>query len=367
MPNDSFANPRHHYPALDGLRGIAILLVILYHNYGFIEYFNYGWLGVDLFFVLSGFLITDILLHSVHGENYFKNFYARRVLRILPLYYLSLVLFILILPAIPAFPLNMSYYQEHQFWFWTYLQNWTLIFKQDGDTTALGHFWSLAVEEQYYLVWPLVILLIRDPKKVLALSFVLLIGVIMARYFIWQNRDQYPTYERLFLFTRLDGILVGSMLACIQIINRTLIRRYFTIFLVMLTVANYLFYFFKKGQDPNFPAWAIAGFTTFSILFALLTYEGVISGQGTIGRALQFFPLRLLGRYSYGFYIFHWPVFLVLNPIFINWLSGLGDPKDFLIQFTSATLATLIGFLISVLSYHLYEQHFLRLKRYFTG
>lgn len=367
MPIDPFPNPRQHYPALDGLRGIAILLVILYHNFGFIEYFNYGWLGVDLFFVLSGFLITDILLHSVHSENYFRNFYARRILRIMPLYYLSLILFILVLPAIPSFPLNMSYYQEHQAWFWTYLQNWTLIFKQEGDTSALGHFWSLAVEEQYYLVWPLVILLIRDPKKVLMLSLLLLVGVITARFLIWQNRDQYPSYERLFLFTRLDGILIGSMLACIQILNRTLIRRYFTIFLILLTVANYLFYFFKKGQDPDFPSWAIAGFTTFSILFAMLTYEAVIGAQGAIGRALQFMPLRLLGKYSYGFYIFHWPVFLILNPLWKDWLSGSGDPNSFLIQFVSATLSSLAGFLISILSFHLFEQHFLRLKGYFIG
>src|SRR6476660_8253758 len=95
---------RTHCPALDGLRGIAILLVVLYHNFGFNSYFNYGWLGVDLFFVLSGFLITDILLNTMNTKNYFRNFYARRVLRIFPLYYLSLFLFIIILPLFPGYP-----------------------------------------------------------------------------------------------------------------------------------------------------------------------------------------------------------------------------------------------------------------------
>lgn len=356
---------RQHYPALDGLRGIAILLVILYHNFNFIEYFNYGWLGVDLFFVLSGFLITDILLHTVHGENYFKNFYARRVLRIFPLYYLSLILFILILPAIPGFPLNMQYYQEHQFWFWTYLQNWTLVFSQDGDTTALGHFWSLAVEEQYYLLWPLLILFVRDPRKLLGIALLLLIGVISARYLIWQNRAQFPGYERLFLFTRLDGILIGSMLACIQIINRNLIRRYFTGFLLILTAASYLFYFLKKGQDPNFPAWAIAGFTTFSVLFALLTYEAVSENKGMLTRVLRFAPLRILGKYSYGFYIFHWPVFLLIKPVTDRVLTNIGIPQNLFYQMLSSTLATLAGFIVSVLSYHLFEKHFLRMKKFF--
>lgn len=357
---------RQHYPALDGLRGIAILLVILYHNFNFIEYFNYGWLGVDLFFVLSGFLITDILLHTVHRENYFKNFYARRVLRIFPLYYLSLILFILILPAIPGFPLNMQYYQEHQLWFWTYLQNWTLVFSQDGDTTALGHFWSLAVEEQYYLLWPFVILLIRDPKKVLALAILLLIGIIVSRYLIWINRDTIPPYERLFLFTRVDGILVGAMLASLLSINRFILRKYFTYFLIVLTVANYLFYFIKQNQDPDFPSWAIAGFTTFSFLFGLLTYEAIEGNWLMLTRFLSNPLLRTLGKYSYGFYIFHWPIFLLTKPYTDTLGLQLFSTNPFIVQFFSATLGSLSGFIVSVASYHLFERHFLNLKKIFS-
>ena len=82
-----------YYPALDGLRGLAILLVVVYHNFGFIDYFFFGLLGVDLFFVLSGFLITDILLRSLGQKNFLRSFYMRRVLRIFPLYYLTLVIF----------------------------------------------------------------------------------------------------------------------------------------------------------------------------------------------------------------------------------------------------------------------------------
>src|SRR5262245_16358318 len=163
---------RSHYPGLDGLRGIAILLVILYHNFGFIPFLNYGWLGVDLFFVLSGFLITEILLKTRTTTNYFKNFYTRRVLRIFPLYYLCLILVIVIFPLIKNFPYDLSFYRENQVWFWFYLQNWMLIFKQWNDSAILlNHFWSLAVEEQFYIVWPLLVLLIRKPKQLLILTF----------------------------------------------------------------------------------------------------------------------------------------------------------------------------------------------------
>jgi peptidoglycan/LPS O-acetylase OafA/YrhL len=98
--------------------------------------------------VLSGFLITDILLKTVDKQGYFKNFYAKRVLRIFPLYYLSLIIFLVILPQVKDFPLDLSFYVDHQWWFWTYLQNWFLIFYNVGNTTtAIQHYWSLAVEE----------------------------------------------------------------------------------------------------------------------------------------------------------------------------------------------------------------------------
>src|SRR3954463_6186807 len=102
---------RSHFPALDGLRGVASLLVVIYHNFGFInKYFFFGWLGLDIFFVLSGFLITDILLNTLDTKYYLRNFYVRRILRVFPLYYASLVIFLIIFPAIPRLPIHISYF-----------------------------------------------------------------------------------------------------------------------------------------------------------------------------------------------------------------------------------------------------------------
>jgi peptidoglycan/LPS O-acetylase OafA/YrhL len=359
-------NPhRSHYPALDGLRGTAILLVVLYHNFSFIPFFNYGWLGVDLFFVLSGFLITDILMNTMNTKNYFRNFYARRVLRIFPLYYLSLVIFILLLPLFPGFPLNMSYYQEYQWWFWTYLQNWTLVFHYNEHAVALNHFWSLAVEEQYYLIWPFIIILIRSPRKLLILCLATLIIVIMARLYIWTHRISFPSYQWLFLFTRIDGILIGSMLAVLYKINKDALRTYTTWLILLLAGFNFLIYFIKG--DPAFPAWAIAGYTTFAAVFALLVYESVKKDNKVINAIFTNPVLRFLGKYSYGFYIFHWPVFLLAKPYTDRITSGLTVSGSQFQMVLSAIVASIAGLLVSIASFHLFEKHFLKLKKHFTS
>src|SRR5438552_8091469 len=99
-----------HYPTLDGLRGLAILLVVFYHNFDFINYSVFGWIGVDLFFVLSGYLITSILMSSVNSPNYLRNFFLKSVLRIFPLYYLCLVIFLILFPLVGFYQLELKFY-----------------------------------------------------------------------------------------------------------------------------------------------------------------------------------------------------------------------------------------------------------------
>ena len=138
-PNHAYQRQasRQHYPALDGLRGLAILTVVVYHNFGFINNISFlaGW---QLICSLScpGFLITDILLGAVGKKNFLRNFYYRRMLRIFPLYYLSLILFLIVLPKLPI-ESGIKYYTDNQVWIWTYLQNWLYIFRPPVQTNTL--------------------------------------------------------------------------------------------------------------------------------------------------------------------------------------------------------------------------------------
>ena len=203
-----------HYPALDGLRGVAIILVLLYHNFNFLPFFNYGWTGVDLFFVLSGFLITSILLNAVGTRHYLKNFYARRALRIFPIYLLTVAVVLLLVSTTNRFTEQQDYYQLHQVFLWLNMQNWMYInFPVPVDNMLLFHCWSLSLEEQFYLFWPLLVLLARKPNRVQYLLLLLLVAGIVSRIISWQ---QLGNTDKNFLFqsmTRIDGLCIGSLAA----------------------------------------------------------------------------------------------------------------------------------------------------------
>jgi len=148
-------------PELDGLRGVAILMVLLFHFGGppinlCTWLLSYGWAGVDLFFVLSGFLITTILLNTKDSPQYFSSFYGRRVLRIFPLYFMALALYFHVeMPWLVSHKQATAVSVGDQLWCWFYLLNWHDV--TAGINGNLSHLWSLSIEEQFYLVWPLAI------------------------------------------------------------------------------------------------------------------------------------------------------------------------------------------------------------------
>jgi peptidoglycan/LPS O-acetylase OafA/YrhL len=355
---------RSYYPALDGLRGVAILLVVLYHNFGFIKQSFFGWLGVDLFFVLSGFLITDILLKTLGQANYLRNFYLRRILRIFPLYYLTLVLFLFVLPPLTSEKIEWTYYQENQGYFWIYLQNWLFIFRNPANADILNHYWSLAVEEQFYIFWPLVVLLLKKTRWLLIFISLLLLSLVLFRFLLWILEIENIAYYNLYTFTRIDGICIGCIVALLVHMNFTIIRRYTTGIVLAFALINFGFYFFNRFYDFSFPYLALVGYSTFGMMFGLLVYEAVSRETRLINYIFNIRLLKFFGRISYGLYIFHWPVYLLANAYLLVFAKD--HLPTLIAQVSVSLIAVVIAVAISWFSFRYFEKYFLKLKERYT-
>lgn len=350
----------NYYPGIDGLRGLAIILVLIFHNFIYLEITWYGQFGVDLFFVISGFLITEILLKSISSKRYFTNFYGRRLLRIFPIYYLCLVLIFFILPDQILVDANLKVSWTNQWWFWTYLQNWFFATQSiSAGAVPIMHFWTLAIEEQFYLLWPLLIFLIRNLKKLLVICIVILLTINAIRFFTWfyfmENIDQSS-----FIITRCDGILAGSALAFLKQggqFQKSFLLKKTSIILILLNGIYLLL-------GPVFDLWPnyliIAGYTSISIFCTWILYLTISNPRSMFQKTLLTSPLKFFGKYSYGIYVFHFPIMFLLHPTTEKWLWPLFGNR-----IPESLLLICIEVIVAVIVYHLYEKHFLKLKKFF--
>ncbi|MBK7560039.1 MAG: acyltransferase [Chitinophagaceae bacterium] len=285
------------YPALEGLRGIAIIAVIIFHTFPYGDSL-FGWLGVDLFFVLSGFLITGILMKSFDIDRksvFLKNFYIRRILRIFPLYYMFLFAFLFLFPALGIFNGEVSDYQNHKLWFIFYLQNWLFTNNFPETSHCLNHFWSLAVEEQYYIFWPIIIFILRKPKKLVAFLISFLVFLFAFRCITWYEQYPHLNYTTLYTFTRLDGICVGSLVALVVLLKRDFLRRNTALIVFLLAVLNFIFYFINSSGD--LPYLAFIGYTTFAVMFGILVYELAYGNSELLKMFLPLLRLDFWGKF----------------------------------------------------------------------
>lgn len=354
---------RPYYPALDGLRGLAILLVLLYHNFGFVSFFEIGWLGVDLFFVLSGFLITDILLQTKGSRHFLRNFYLRRFLRIFPLYYLCLFIFIVFVPKAMHPFYDASYYNGYQLWFWTYLQNWLYIIKHPEQSTLLNHFWSLAVEEQFYMIWPLIILWVSSIKRQLAIILSLLAFVIFLRIFLWIYQPYDISYINLYTFSRIDGLCIGCALSLIRRIDSGFIVSYSWKILAAVAGLNCLLLALKYALNINFPYIELAGYTSIAIVFGVLVTKAIAPEPNLVNRYLNNQTFRFLGKISYSLYVFHWPIYLILFPMLTHMFGDFLFLSNSSNEMLSAIVSTISALIVSIASYYLIEKYFLSFKK----
>ncbi|MBB5062417.1 acyltransferase [Granulicella mallensis] len=359
-----------HYPALDGLRGIAILAVFCYHFGGGSKSSNWliqiwsgiadtGWMGVDLFFVLSGFLITGILYDTAHKPNRVKNFYARRSLRIFPLYYGVLLLFLLLTPV-----LQLHWKPGHLLYFF-YLSNMMPLFTpglaSPGPKMMVGHFWTLAVEEQFYLVWPFIVWHVRDRRRLLQVSVAIMLAALILRIILVYRG---VTFFHIFplLPTRIDTLVCGGIAALLvrgPLPERIPVKRVFVVSSLTTLIVLISMRFTTHGNQ----VLATFGYTVVAVCFACLVFFAQ-QGRGWIARIGRLRFLRFFGRYSYGLYIYHGLLFVFLvqavHPIQRLVHSDLLGGAIVVISSLAITLGA------AILSYHYFEAPILNLKKRFS-
>jgi peptidoglycan/LPS O-acetylase OafA/YrhL len=334
-----------HIPELDGLRGLAVLGVVLYHCHPRLigtQLYNgslWGWSGVTLFFVLSGFLITSILLESREKPHYFKNFYARRILRIWPVYILVLAVCYLK----PDWFVNPG--SNTPWWAYALLIQNLFHFTLPA---AVGPTWSLAIEEQYYLLWAPIVRLLKRPWTLALPLFAALIASPLFRlsHHTWIT----PTHT----LTHIDGIAMGSLIA-LGLHTLSLSRRTW----LALGIG---------GVVIGFPAAAtIAGGTAFLDTALTIGFAGalLVSLAGTGSRnplhaVLRRGPLPFYGKISYGLYMTHIFVF-----IYYGWFDAKMDAYGIAGNLAIVAFRLVVSTAVAAALWYGFESRILKLKRYF--
>lgn len=346
-----------HIPAFDGIRGIAILFVIIFHLPipEITSFSRGGFLGVDIFFVLSGFLITSILLkeQSKTGKISLKNFFLRRSLRLLPAYWIFLISVYLFGSYICQNSDDIeTLYGNYNFvaaFFYFTNWHWLIIGKAP---IGLGHTWSLAIEEQFYILWSLILFLAFKEGKSRSLIFLGTLSLIIFLILLRTFRVLNGTEHSVIYFTtdsRMDSLLIGALFSMIfmwKIIPTHFYESKVFRFLVIFAgfAAFWIIFFGNTGRD--FFIWKLPVFST---SIGLMVLSLAACGKSLAHSFLENKYLCWIGKISYGLYLWH----LITIEI-----SG----KFFQPSFTLVLTAISLAFLISAISFYLIEMPFLKMK-----
>ncbi|HQA73646.1 acyltransferase [Flavobacterium sp.] len=342
-----------YFTELDGVRAIAALMVMVFHFFNDIQTTSpililikkitgIGQSGVSLFFVLSGFLITRILINSKNSDHFFLNFYIRRALRIFPLYYLFLVIFYFLLPLINDTTIAPF---GQQIYFWVYLQNFAITFNWNWNGPQ--HFWSLGIEEHFYFIWPLLIFYLDKERIKIAIFVIILLAFLVRLLMVINNVETF-----YFTFSRMDELAIGALLAIWEFNGK--LESYkpinFIKWAFLLLIPTFGLWFFTSGKALDvvqIVKYVLMAFCYFCFIgFAITIKENHFLKKFLRNKFFSF-----TGRISYGLYVYHPLCFLLVNKH---------------LQLNSIILSFIVSFvfcfLVSSASFYLFESKFLGFK-----
>jgi peptidoglycan/LPS O-acetylase OafA/YrhL len=367
-----------HLAPLDGLRGLAIIAVMLRHFLGWqtahdgvsralVGTSSLGWLGVDLFFVLSGFLITGILLRAKGDPRYLVNFYMRRLLRIFPLYYGALVVLFVVLPRFVPVDGEARLTYERQGWLWLYGADFETClrgsFDFDHGWFHLSHFWSLSVEEHFYLVWPFVVLAANE-RALARIAVGIAVAALALRTALVLDHVFTGTIYVL-TFCRMDALAIGAFVAVTARQPRELAmwqrRAPWILGAAVLYVAVVAAW---KRSDAGWH-WSMqtAGYSVADLGSAALIVLALGPARFP-GNILSGRVLRAFGKYSYGAYVIHSAALPLLQRVLLGpVLAAVRYEPVALTLYAAAAVALSMG--AAMVSWYLFEKPILGLKRYF--
>ncbi len=379
----------HQIPTLDGMRGLAVLAVLAFHfawtfpgedpaaavttadkvAVHLHDFLWSGWTGVDLFFVLSGFLITRGLVAPSKKPlgTRMKMFWMRRVLRIFPLYYAVVIVGTIICLATGHWIPGIAY--------WTYMQNYVLAF-DDEVMRWTAHFWSLAIEEQFYFVWPIVAL-VTPRKRLLPIILLVVLACVMLRAGITMKAHFWDDLTiKKFVYratiTRCDGLLMGALAAVLQReADHPLAyawRRMRKPIFIATGVALLGLYAVAHGLNDYDRRVMVVGYFVLAIFFATavsMCGDGVVSER--VRKFLTLRPLVACGKVSYGMYIFHWVLVIWMVPRLEKFQAPMDTVTRIGLGFAAIVIPTALMYVAAAISYRFFESPFLKLKGKFHG
>jgi peptidoglycan/LPS O-acetylase OafA/YrhL len=338
-----------YMPYLDGLRGIAIFLVVLLH--AGVPFIKGGWVGVDIFFVLSGFLITSLLMREQEktGRISLRHFYMRRALRLLPAVVVVLIVFLAVAAFRPGFDKSLKSATYVLF----YIANWVRALGH-GMSIEIAHCWSLSIEEQFYFIWPLLFIAMTKARLPFrAMAWLALAGAIAcALWRTWLTFHWPPGRVYFGLDTRFDALLLGCALA----LGEQFLIRPHRVMLVLVPAAVLLITLITFRERMVAPWLLLGGYSIVALAACVLIVDLKTSPAAPLRRLCEWGPLVYLGRISYGLYLWHHMI--------MEWMKPSLEGNFFrwpILLFVGGGLSLAVA----MLSYRLIELRFLKLKSRF--